>query len=159
MRTTQKAKGRAGSHTFVQFPHRLLTHWRFHALSSKALKALMFLACQYRGHNNGDLTIAWKVAKASGLTSNSTLRAGTFECIEAGFALQSRQGGRNRCSLYALTWFPIDECGGKLDIASTRVAPINWTELDRGNLSELNTVQCALNTVQSSPFSIAENVH
>ncbi|SVB86360.1 uncharacterized protein METZ01_LOCUS239214, partial [marine metagenome] len=36
------------------------------------------------------------------------------------------QGGLNKCSLFALTWFQIDECKGKLDIKSTATAPHHW---------------------------------
>jgi hypothetical protein len=152
-----KAKCRAGTHTFVQFPHRLLSHPRFNALSAIAKEALLFLASQYKGHNNGDLTIAFKVAKAAGIQSNGSLRRGTLELIEVGFAIQTRQGGRNRCSLFALAWFPIDDCDGKLDVPATRVAPIDWGKI--GTLSELNRVQCELNRVQSEEISATESVH
>lgn len=156
-RNITRAKGRAKTHTFVQFPHRLIGSPRFNALSAIAKESLLFLASQYNGHNNGDLTIAFKVAKAAGLRSNSSLRRGTLESVEAGFALQTRQGGRNRCSLFALTWFPIDDCNGKLDVSATRVAPIDWAKL--GNLSELNRVQCGLNRVQSEENPATEIVH
>jgi hypothetical protein len=148
---------RNGVASFVRFEHRLLDHPAFHALSPIAIKALLFIAGQYRGSNNGDLTIAWKIAKAKGLRSNDTLRRGTLELIAAGFVVQSRQGGRNRCSLFALAWFPIDPCDGKLDIPATRTAPINWHRL--GNLSEPNTVQCEPNTVQSASKSAASGHH
>jgi len=154
-----KVRGRAQPRRFVQFPNQLIDSRRFHALSAHAVKALMFLASQYMGYNNGDLTIAWRVAKAKGITSNDSLRRGTLELIEAGFVVQSRQGGRNRCSLYALAWFPINECDGKLDIAATAVAPIDWKSLDCGNLSEPYSVQCAPNTVQSAKISAPEIIH
>jgi hypothetical protein len=123
---------RNGCASFVRFEHRLLDHPAFHALSPIAVKA-------------------------KGLRSNDTLRRGTLELIAAGFVVQSRQGGRNRCSLFALAWFPIDPCDGKLDIPATRTAPINWLRL--GNLSEPNTVQCEPNTVQSASKSAASGHH
>jgi hypothetical protein len=139
------------------FPHELIRSRRFHALSAHAVKALMYLASQYRGSNNGDLGIAWKVAKARGFKSNSMLRRGAIELVETGFLIQTRQGGRNRCSLFALTWMPIDECNGKLDISSTRTAPIDWRHLD--SLSEPRMVQVEPQKVQSSPISAAKRVH
>lgn len=33
---------------------------------------------------------------------------------------------RNAPNLYAVTWLPINECGGKLDIAATPMAPGTW---------------------------------
>jgi hypothetical protein len=153
-----KPNGRhGGGASFVRFEHRLLDHPAFHALSPIAAKALLFMAGQYKGSNNGDLTIAWKIAKAKGLRSNDTLRRGTLELIEAGFIIQTRQGGRNRCSLFALAWFPIDECGGKLDISATRTAPIDWHKL--GTLSEPDTVQLAARAVQSAQISPSNGVH
>jgi hypothetical protein len=38
----------------------------------------------------------------------------------------SRQGGKNQCTLYALTFLAIDDCGGKLDIGETSRAPDDW---------------------------------
>ena len=46
------------------------------------------------------------------------------ELIERGFIAVSRQGGRNKCSLYAVTWQPIDDCKGKLDIGASN-KPLN----------------------------------
>jgi hypothetical protein len=112
----------------------------------------MFLAAQYMGYNNGDLTIAWKIAKPRGIKSNAMLRRGTMELIEAGFVIQSRQGGRNRCSLFALAWFSIDECEGKLDVSSTKVAPIDWKAIERDSLSEPPAVQ-------SDQISTVGNIH
>jgi hypothetical protein len=153
----QRSKGRAGNLSFVQFPHRLMRHPKFNALSAHAVKALMYLASQFTGTNNGDLGIAWKVAKPKGFTSNAMLRRGTMELIEAGFVIQSRQGGRNRCSLFALSWFPIDECNGKLDISATRVAPNTY--MGHGTLSEPPAVQLAPPAVQSGEISKEKSLH
>src|SRR5665213_1677929 len=158
-RTIAKARGRANTRRFVQFPNQLMDSRRFHTLTGHAVKALMYLASQYNGHNNGDLGIAWKVAKAKGISSNDSLRRGTLELVAAGFVIQSRQGGRNRCSLFALAWFSVDDCNGKLDIPSTKVAPIDWKAIERDSLSEPNAVQCEPNAVQSATFSTTEIVH
>lgn len=117
----------------------------------------MYLASQYDGFNNGDLTIAYSVARAKGITANGSLRRGAQELIEAGLIMLTRQGGRNRPSLYALKWFSIDECKGKLDVAATRTPPIDWNNLVI--LSELHRVQCGALEVQSRTNSQPENVH
>jgi len=41
------------------------------------------------------------------------------ELLNADLVILTRQGGRNRCNLYGVTWEPIDECGNKLDIPSS----------------------------------------
>lgn len=138
-RNTRKSKGRAHIHPYVQYQRRVLEHPKFLALPPQAHKALNYLAGQYRGNNNGDLCIAWKIARKKGWTSNGSLRDGVRKLIDAGFVVQTRQGGRNSASLYALAWFPIDECGGKLDMAPTNVAPNAWLTI--GNLSEPMAVQ------------------
>lgn len=122
--------GRRKTHTFVQFPHYMLRHEKLRRLSGRASKALLYLASQYNGHNNGDLQITAKLAGPFGWMSNANRQSAQRELIEAGFIVQTRQGGRNQCSLFALTWFEIDECDGKLDVPATSVASNEW---QRGN--------------------------
>jgi len=140
---------------------------KFNALSGRAVKVLMFLAGQYHGHNNGDLCAARKVAAAAGIKGSGNLQLGIEELIEAGIIILSRQGGRNRCSLYALAWFPIDECAGKLDITFTRVAPINYNGRDHagppgGHHSSLSGPpegQCGPPEGQSAEIPKVASVH
>jgi hypothetical protein len=119
------------AHSFVRIEHRMLLHPAFGKLSSNACKALLFLASQYRGENNGDLTIAWRIAKDKGFRSNGSLRVSTLELVTAGFVIRTRQGGRNQCSLFALSWFPINHCDGKLDVPATSIASNEWMWNDR----------------------------
>lgn len=125
-RSRQKAKKRKEAHSFVQFPHYMLTDASFGGLSARACKLLLYLAGQYKGSNNGDLQATIKLARAAGWNSMSNLQAATRELEEAGFIVRTRQGGRNRCSLFALTWFPVDYCNGKLDIPASNVASNDW---------------------------------
>ena len=60
------------------------------------------------------------------ITVRDQLAKAKKELIKQDVIHLTRQGGRNKCSLYALTWFPNDECKGKLDITSTTTAPVNW---------------------------------
>jgi hypothetical protein len=156
-RNRVKSMGRRESHSFVQFQHRMLRDPRFLSLSGRACKALLFLAGQYYGTNNGDLTIAWKIARARGIKGNGNLRIAVQELIKAGFVIQSRQGGRNRCSLFALAWFPIDECDGKLEIPASRIAPDDW--LQKNTKSEPPAVQFAYPAVQSGKDHSRNGVH
>lgn len=126
MHTPQRAKGRANGHSFVALPHHLLEHPAFLELSGYATKALLLLAAQYKGKNNGDLCATQELAARSGWTSKGSFHRALVELEAAGFIVKTRQGGRNRCSLYALAWKPIDECGGKLDVPASRVASNEW---------------------------------
>lgn len=95
-------------------------------LSHKAAHLLDNLAAQYNGKNNGDFSAAPKIMALFGWSSHGSIDDAITELIAQGFIEQTRQGGRNQCSLYAVTWLSIDECGGKLDIKSTNVASNLW---------------------------------
>ncbi|WP_054760607.1 hypothetical protein [Methylomonas koyamae] len=84
------------------------------------------LTAQYNGKNNGDLSAAPKIMELFGWKSRGSIDESLTELLAFGFIEQTRQGGRNQCSLYAITWQPIDECGGKLDVKSTIVASNLW---------------------------------
>ena len=109
-------------------PHRLLECEPYTRLSGKGVKLLLDLFAQYRGNNNGDFGMAWTVMKRRGWRSRDTLRNALKELIEYGFIVQTRQGGRHRCNLYAVTWLAIDDCKGKLDCAPTNVALGYWKD-------------------------------
>jgi hypothetical protein len=94
-------------------------------LSGNAVKLLMALCYQYRGHSNGNLHAAWSVMKEQfGFRSPDTLHRAKEELINAGMIVQTRTpkflnpGGQ--CSLFALTWHNIDDCPGRrLEIQPT----------------------------------------
>lgn len=101
--------------TFNRWPRECGEHWNFYRLSPYA-KALLFeLFSQYRGRNNGDLSCAWGTVKDRGVGSHRTVQRAEKELIDTGWIFRTRQGGKNRCNLYALTFYDIDECDGKLD--------------------------------------------
>ena len=91
--------------------------------SYKAVKLLTDLGRQYNGRNNGDFCAAYSVMRKRRWRSKSTLEEALEELIYYGFITLTRQGGRNKANLYALTWWAIDECKGKLDIQETKVQP------------------------------------
>lgn len=95
-------------------------------LPTRAVKLLCDMGEQYRGHNNGDLSAAWRIMQKLGWKSRDTLDKAERDLVRAGMIELTRQGGLNRCNLYALTWHPIDECGGKLDVPVTRVPSGLW---------------------------------
>ena len=117
-----RKKGRLPDGSFYWIPRRVHRSADFRHLNPHALKLLVSLAYQFTGANNGDLTAAWTVMSAQhGFKSPDTLNRMRKELLAANLIYQTRQGGRGKCSLYALTWMPIDECGGKLDSTATRL--------------------------------------
>ena len=126
---TQKRLRNKGRHTykfFVMFPCDVLNHETFRTLSPRATKLVVDIAAQYRGSNNGDLSATLSLMRDRGWNSSDQLDKAKKELVEKDVIRVARQGGLNKCNLYALTWFPIDECDGKLDITSTITAPHDW---------------------------------
>ena len=122
----RRTKGRRISGSFLSLPHTLIDHPNFQGLRAKSVKLLIDLAAQYKGWNNGDLCAPLSIMRKKGWSSNEQLFRARNELVERGFLRVSRQGGRNQCTLYAITWQPIDDCGGKLDINATTTAPHDW---------------------------------
>ena len=122
----RRITGRQTTNPFVQLPYHVLNHENFRTLSPRATKLAIDIAAQYRGHNNGDLCAPLSLMRGRGWNSSDQLEKAKKELIKKDVILVARQGGRNKANLYALTWFPIDECKGKLDVASTKTAPVNW---------------------------------
>ena len=118
--------GRRKTPPFVMLRKDVITSEQYANLSYKALKLLIDVLEQYNGSNNGDLCITMSVMKKKGWKSSGTLHAAKNELIEKGWIELTRQGGKHRCSLYAVTMHPIDECGGKHDRKSTRTASNLW---------------------------------
>lgn len=123
-----KEKGRRDSGPFVRIPHELQDSDNWKACGGSALKLLCALARQYNGKNNGDLGASIRVLGPRGWRSSDTLDRSLKELLHFGFISLTRQGGRNSASLYAITWRPIDECGGKLDCPATDIASNEWKE-------------------------------
>jgi hypothetical protein len=121
----KKTKNKVG-YSFAPFPHHILLSPQYARLRPTAVKLLLDLFAQYKGKNNGDFCIAWKVMEKRGWRSRDTISNAEKELLAAGFIEKTRQGGRNRCNLYAVTWLAIDDCGGKLDVSATRVASNEW---------------------------------
>ena len=125
-----KAKGRREKHQFAGIPKACMRHLNYIGLSMPAKVLLWEFCYQYNGYNNGDLCAAFSILKERGWRSKGTLGRAIKELKERQWIIVARQGGRNQCSLYALTFQAIDECKGKLDILSTNVASGDWKKLD-----------------------------
>lgn len=102
-------------------------------LSPRALKMLLDL-CSQLGPNarrNGDLSAAPTLMIPRGWTSKATQDAVIRELLDAGLLAKTRQGGRNRCSLYAVTLWPMDCDFAKLDHGPGCYATTDWHRGDK----------------------------
>ena len=104
-----KPKHKAGSGSYIPMPKRCLESNSLAKLSPYAAKLLLDLMAQYNGFNNGNLSIAWSLMKKRNWKSEDTLNRAKRELLDNGWIILTRQGGRNKCSLYAITIYNIDE--------------------------------------------------
>lgn len=117
-------RGESGG--YVPLYHSVLRSNGYSQLSAYAVKLLNDLLSQYYGSNNGDLCATYSLMQKRGWKSKGTLNRAVKELLEAGFIEVSRQGGRHLCSLFALTFYAVDDCKGKLDIAATSRPKSLW---------------------------------
>lgn len=111
---------------YVPIPHCVIRSDGYAKLSAHAVKLLNDMLSQYYGSNNGDFHATFSLLKNRGWKSKGTLNKAIKELIASGFIEVSRQGGRNKCSLYAVTFYAIDDCKGKLDIQATNKPTSLW---------------------------------
>ena len=119
--------GKGGTHRFLALPDVVTKSDAWGALSGNAVKFIVEIARQFSGANNGDLSAPWSKMKRRGFRSKSTLYEAGREATAAGFVVVTRQGGRHRtCTLYGITWKPVDDCAGKHDHPVETVASNLW---------------------------------
>jgi hypothetical protein len=119
-------KGRAKSRGFTGIPHHVQDSPAFRQTNGWDSRLLLDIARQYNGFNNGDLSATWKQMSELGWKSKGTLDASLKNLERLGLIQRTRQGHRKSCNLFALTWQPINECNGKLEVAATKTPPNLW---------------------------------
>ena len=120
--------------SFAGIPRMVMQSDDYKNLSGNAVKLLLALCYQYRGHSNGNLTTAWSVMHEQyGFKSQDTVNRAKRQLLDAGLIIQTRTpkflnpGGQ--CALYALTWKNVDECSGRrLEIKPTKKA---WRDFNQ----------------------------
>jgi hypothetical protein len=109
--------------SFAGIPRAVMETEDFKSLRPSSVRLLLELAYQFKGNNNGDLTAAWGVLKARGWRSKATIASSVKELLAKKLIIRTRLGRfinpGGVCNLYALSWQPIHECGGKLDESPT----------------------------------------
>jgi hypothetical protein len=116
-RSTRRAskgwKNSGAGKTYTKLHHAIFQSPQYAKLSQRAVKLMVDLMAQYRGTNNGNLTSAWSVMQAAGWRSKDLLRKACDELEKRGWAVKTRQGSINAPTLWALTFFGIDDCRDK----------------------------------------------
>lgn len=122
----------------------VLENQRYFSINPSAKVLLNYIARQYNGYNNGDLCATLSLLKQFGFNSQDTLTRSIKQLEQNGLIERTRQGGKdwatgqNLPTLFALTWQPIDECKGKLDIDSTTKPAVDfineWKKVPRPNI-------------------------
>lgn len=129
-----KEKGRAkwGGGPFVGLSRDFTESLVLATLSPYGSKLLLDLLAQYNGLNNGDLSTTWSIMAKRGWSGRSTLGKAQKELLDTGLLLLTRQGGKHRPNLYALSFMCIDECKGKLEELSPTKVPLDtWRNRER----------------------------
>ena len=121
-----RMKGRKESGGFFSIPHTVLSSLAYTSLSAKSTKLLLDIGFQFRGINNGALVITWDVMRRRGWKSKETLERAQAELEDRGLIKKTRQGGRNWPNYWALTFRPVNECDGSLEVRPTHTASNEW---------------------------------
>ena len=109
---------------FLHLHQPLLDCNDFIALKGNSIKLLIDIGRQFNGYNNGDLCASLSVMRKRGWNSNQQLTKALKELIDKDLIVLTKQGGLNMGpNLYAITWQPIHECKGKLDVKPTKKPP------------------------------------
>ena len=124
----KEAKEKRGGGGYVALPHAVIRSHSFKRLSPYAVKLMFDLLAQYNCFNNGDLSPAWTLMQPNGWRSKETLNKALKELLAGGWLELTRQGGRRVASLYAVTFYAVDECKGKLDVKATGSPRGTWKQ-------------------------------
>ncbi|MBU3594575.1 hypothetical protein ICN42_10790 [Polynucleobacter sp. 71A-WALBACH] len=112
----------------MQIPSEVLNSAAYKDLSYSARAMLVEALHFYRGNNNGSIYISAKTAINRGLSKNTMTKA-IKELIAHGFIYQTRRGGSlsGVCSLFAITWKPINRSDGQFLNQFVSHAYRNWS--------------------------------
>ena len=108
-RKRSELKKSLNNSTFTALRHDVINSLRFLSLSNSAKVTFLHLLAKYNRKNNGDLSAPQSRAKEEFNLSAPSLRMALKELEQNGFIETTRQGGKNQCSLYALTCFPLND--------------------------------------------------
>ena len=139
MASYAKSKGRAedvgklkqalSRSTFTPLRHDLINSEQFKNLSLAAKSVFFHLLGKYNRLNNGDLSAPLNRAKEEFNLSKRGLQKAIEDLNEHHFLEVTRVGGKNQCSLYALTCFPLNEVNKEgIFLKATREPSDKWKD-------------------------------
>jgi len=122
--------------TFAAIPVEILRSDAYAALPDYAARVLFAVAGQFRGQNNGNLSMPIQTAREHGIRSAWKVQAGLRLLLAVGLIEMTRPGkyshGRGICALYALTWKTIGVTPHAFPpIDNERPAPNTWAKWQR----------------------------
>lgn len=123
-----KKRGIAVAGTWIPLGLTFLRSRACAELSPHAAKLLLDLLALLgpNATKNGDLSLSPKVMQVRGWSGRETLRSAVSELLEHGLLVQTRQGGRKDCSLFAVTLYPLDCDLRKLDVGPGSYTSRDW---------------------------------
>ncbi|WP_262508732.1 hypothetical protein, partial [Ursidibacter maritimus] len=104
----KELKNKLNGNTFVPLRTDLVNSPSFITLSNAAKVVFIHMLGKYNGKNNGDISAPQNKAKSLFNLSPRGLKLALDTLIDKNFIEITRQGSKNRCSLYALTCFPMN---------------------------------------------------
>ncbi|MDR2240015.1 MAG: hypothetical protein LBE33_06175 [Zoogloeaceae bacterium] len=127
-RGSPKKRSVAVTGPWQPFPLDFLRSRSCASLSTHGAKLLLdcLAALGTNGSGNGDFCLSPSVMKKRGWTSRSTLHAAVQELVAAKLLVQTRQGSRLDCSLWALALYPLDCNLNKLDVKPGSYSKDGW---------------------------------
>ncbi|MEN8207276.1 MAG: hypothetical protein ABFS24_14905 [Pseudomonadota bacterium] len=99
--TRPKSKKRSGP-SFIQLPHYVLQSKAWRNLTGWETKWLIDLLAQYKGSNNGDLSMPWSYLSNRGWASKDTANRARAGLLEAGWIVITRKGWKKIPTLYGV---------------------------------------------------------
>ena len=142
--------GKGKTYSFLMLPRYILQSPEFIHLDPFAKALFMHWAGCFNGFNNGDFSAAKNRYADFGFNSPATLQKAKRTLLATRFAVLTRQGQKRKCSLYGLTIWPIDDCNGKLEVPSERVASNAWKNNSDGHQVSLRGTRRVLKLVKEA---------
>jgi hypothetical protein len=88
---------------------------------------LIDVADRFNGNNNGTISWTFDIAQERGWRNKKAFVTALAELQHYGFLIMTRQGGRNRCSYFSLSWMNIQP--GPHDEKPTTLPPNTHRQL------------------------------
>jgi hypothetical protein len=128
--SSRHPKRRITARHFAFIPVEVLQSDTCMTLPNYSVRVLLAIAAQYRGNNNGDLSMTRSIALSFGIRSQQHLVTSLSMLLERGLIEKTRQGGKKPFgpTLYAITWQPIDDIRGKIGSGPTTTAKNTWVK-------------------------------